>query len=135
MTVSNRKSCTNWKEKMKTFILCSMILKYSERAWKLIPYFSFSLQINWKCQTNFWMNEKTKHRIICKCFLNTAEPRGRWRAWEKPQETWWVYHTFMLIHCFWQHGQEQRSPCCLMYWKTIWCREKNTGEDLRRPGF
>lgn len=34
------------KKKMKTFILCSTILKYSERAWKLILYFSFSLQIN-----------------------------------------------------------------------------------------
>lgn len=122
------------KKKMKTFILCSMTWNYSEKAWKWIIYFSFPVQWTWKCQTRFWMNEKIKHWVICKCFLNIAEPRGFWHAWEKPQEIWWVYHTSMHILCWWQHDQEWRSPCCLMHWKTIWCGEKNTGEGFR-PDF
>ena len=52
------------------------MLKCPERAWKLIIFFSLPLQMSWKCQTQFWMNEKAEHRIICRCFLNTAELRG-----------------------------------------------------------
>lgn len=89
-----------------------MILKYSERTWKLIMYFSLPLQMNFR-DVKFrdeWESWTLNHLQVFSEHCRTQRTLMCIR--KAPQNTMGLSYLYAQ-HCCWQHGQEKRNPVVL----------------------